>query len=354
MGIGASQSARRLIGRPRCFAALVVLFGGAQLRADEPKTEVVREFPYGQYIYHVSFSPDGKWVVTDDQMWDAATGKKVRTLPVHLPEKKENVPFNLVFSPDGRTIAIHRYDDLWVEEAATGKYKCQVPLPPRRAHYSMTPQLAFTPDGQFVVTARNDEGLVRVYSLEKGREVRGFEYEPAVGGKSGAPVPALAVLPGGKRLFVHSHENLDRGGLVLLDLETGEELARHRFSKGTAWVDYSVLAPDGKHVFYTTHGTGLHRIELESGKEVRRYEAGGEYVYSPACSADGKSLAAAILDNKDAKDTWIQVWDVATGKTVRRIQVPKTRLGTPTFSPDGKLLLTTVDEKSARLWRVGE
>jgi WD40 repeat protein len=340
-------------------AAVTVLFCGASLGAGEPPAggsapEALREFPYGEYIYQVAFSPDGKWVVTDGQIWDAASGKKVRTVPVRLPEKKENVPFNLAFSPDGKYVAIHRYDDLWVEEAATGNYKCHVSLPPRRPHYTDTPHLAFTPDGNFLVTARNDEGLVRVYSLDKNREVRGFEYEPVVGGKSGATVPALAVLPGGKRVFVHSHENLDHGGLVLLDLETGKELARHRFSKGTAWVEYSALAPDGKHVFYTTHATSLHRIELESGKEVRRYEAGGEYVYSPAVSADGKFLAAAILDDKDAKDTWIQVWDVATGKSVRVIKKPGVKLGSPTFSPDGKLLLTTVDNKSARLWRLGE
>jgi WD40 repeat protein len=75
-------------------------------------------------------------------------------------------------------------------------------------------------------------------------------------------------------------------------------------------------------------------------------------VFSLAVSPDGKTLAAAILEKKDSKESWIQYWDVTTGKSVRVIKQPKVMLGSPSFSPDGKFLLTTADGKTAQLWRV--
>lgn len=53
----------------------------------------------------VAFSPDGKLVATvdgtDAKLWDAATGKEVRTIATQL-----KVPSRVAFSPDGKHVAI--------------------------------------------------------------------------------------------------------------------------------------------------------------------------------------------------------------------------------------------------------
>ena len=69
----AARATGRVTARRWFLAAFAILFGGMLLPAGEPKedakeTREVRQFPYGSYIYQATFSPDGKLVVTDDQV----------------------------------------------------------------------------------------------------------------------------------------------------------------------------------------------------------------------------------------------------------------------------------------------
>jgi WD40 repeat protein len=140
---------------------------------------------------------------------------------------------------------------------------------------------------------------------------------------------------------------------VLLDLKSGKELARRCVGSEKAWVDFSAPSPDGRHVFYAKKN-GLHMIDLKTGKETRRFKGVGEHAFMVACSPDKKYVAAIVRAKKDAEEDWIQCWEVSTGKTVRVIKGHKKRLGPLAFSPDGKSILAGCDDKTARLWRVGE
>src|SRR5262249_17766617 len=156
------------------------------------------------------------------------------------------------------------------------------------------PRLAFTPDGKHLVSARPDVGLVQVFAVATGKEVRRFAYESVDdGGLRGALIGSLGISADGKQVVVHSQESKDGGGLVLLDVETGKELARHRVSSEGAWVHFSAVSPDGRHVFYAKKN-GLHMIDLKTGKEVRRFEGVGVYAFHVACSPDGKYVAASV------------------------------------------------------------
>jgi WD40 repeat protein len=342
--------------RTLSLAAVTILLGGTLLSADGPpkkkETVEVRQFSYGIHIRQLVFSPDGKLVVTDDQIWDAGTGKKIRTLPLPpLKERGGSTPFRLAFSPDSWHVAIHRYDDLVLVEVASGKELWTVKLPNRNPYYSLMPGLAFTPDGTHLVTARNDEGLVRVFAVANGKEIRKFPYDSDVGGLTGAAIESFGISADGKRLVVHRYEYLQIAGLVLLDLETGKELARHRLSEEEAPARFSVLSPGGRHVFYTKKGS-IHMIDVKTGKEIRRFDSNGEYAYSVCCSHDEKYVVAGVLEKaKTGSPHWIEFWDIATSKTIRVIQ-GNGALGSPTLSPDGRFLLTTFNEKTAQLWRL--
>jgi RNA polymerase sigma factor (sigma-70 family) len=317
------------------------------------------QFPYGRHIFQVAFSPDGKLVVTDDQIWDAATGKKIRTLPLpSLKDRRSGTPFRLAFSPDSRHVAIHRYDDMVLVDVATGKEVWKVGLSPRQPIHSRPPGLSFTPDGKHIVTARNDEGVVRVFEASSGKEIRNFAYDSNVRPLSGAVIESFGVSADSKRLVVHRYEAPDIAGMVLFDLETGKELARHRLSEDRDDpVRGSAPSPDGRHVFYVKKGS-IRMMELKTGKEIRRFASDGERAYSVSCSPDGKYVVAGVVEKSrkdDARDQyvcWIQCWEIATGKTVRVIKGNKDTVDAPTVSPDGRPILATVNDTTARLWRL--
>ena len=72
-------------------------------------------------VLAVTFSPDGKIVLTGSRdytarLWDAATGR-----PLALPMTHQNVVTSVSFSPDGKTVLTGSYDKtarLW--DATTG------------------------------------------------------------------------------------------------------------------------------------------------------------------------------------------------------------------------------------------
>ena len=50
------------------------------------------------------------------------------------------------------------------------------------------------------------------------------------------------------------------------------------------------------------------------------------------------------------EESLIQLWDVATGKEIRRIGMGKTRINQAVLAPDGKTLATAATDKTIRLW----
>jgi WD40 repeat protein len=329
----------------------VPLLPAAAAPGEDRETGEVRRFQHAGYIYRLAFSPDGKMLLTDDQLWETATGKKLRTLPLPPLERRHyNSNFWLTFSPDGRHIAIHRYTDMVLLEAATGKEVWRVEHPLKNMSYrSDVPRVAFTPDGKHLVSARND-GIVRVWDAANGKELRHFSFETHVGGLTGATVHGFGVSADGKRLVVHGSRGGHFGGPVLLELATGKELHRRRVSFEEEWVHESAPSPDCRYAVYPKKA-GLILLDLETGKEIRRFEFEGKYAFSVAYSPDGKYVAAGVIPSA-GKKSWIQCWEVATGKSLRVIKDHPGHFRELIFSPDGKYLLTGGEDKIARLWRV--
>jgi WD40 repeat protein len=330
--------------------ALVV---GAPLGAgDAPKEEKatgeVRQFAHKDHIRLVAFSPDGKRIATDDEVWEVATGKKVCELPLPPRERRNSSHYALAFSPDGKHVAVHRFSDLLLVDAATGKEVWRVELAPRDAQVRTSdPRLAFTPDGKHLLSARNDEALVRVWSVAKGKEVRSFRFDPR---EAVASVYSFGISGDGKKVVVHD-KDVEQGEAVVLEYETGKELSRHRLG-GEGWAFYSAPVPDGEHFVYAEKNT-VHLMDLKTGKDVRTFEGVGEYAIVVACSPDGKHVAASVrAAGRD--DDWVECWEVSTGKSVRLFKGHTGHISNLAFSPDGSHILSGGADGTARLWCLKE
>jgi RNA polymerase sigma factor (sigma-70 family) len=129
--------------------------------------------------------------------------------------------------------------------------------------------------------------------------------------------------------------------------------------------DTLTFTPDGKALATTCEGKDIRLIDFESGKTIRTFvhenpesslSGGQPQVLAIAFSPDGKWMASGGYGNvKD--DYFARLWDVETGKEVRRFMHGRKGYGVRSlaFSPDGKTLATVGTQGGAflRLFDVG-
>jgi WD40 repeat protein/beta-lactamase regulating signal transducer with metallopeptidase domain len=168
------------------------------------------------------------------------------------------------------------------------------------------------------------------------QELAGIESLPHRGvGRRARHIWSLSFSPDGRKIAVGSGEWDLAGELHLLDVATGQVLARERVRQGVASVAFS---PDGTLVascswhghlrMHKTDGLVLvHDIPLQSVARV-------------AFSPDGKTIATAAEGwSKDAAPgRRVELWDVATGTQRRLLDGDLFRLHCVAFSRDGNLV----------------
>jgi RNA polymerase sigma factor (sigma-70 family) len=335
----------------------------------------------------VIFSPDGEVLFTiakgpTIRLLDAATGKELRSWEV-----PGGYPFSNVaawaLAPDGKILVTGRNDAdamggpknhaIYLWEVATGKEILKIAGPEDFvAVLAVSPDgkllasggfcpARLGPDGKLVVTAPK----IHLWDTATGKEVRTWEAQGAV--------RQLIFSRDGKTLL--SRSDGSEGTIRRWDVATGKESAKYRVPGLTAYGPVALL-PDGK-TLLAACGSGLHLLDLASGKEVRSPQAKGHdsLVYALSFTPDGKSLLSSgaaetlmwdVATHKIAHEFEksggsmarlspdgktlckrgengdLELWDVATRKLIRQLQAPKgTGLAhTFAFSPDGKTLVS--------------
>jgi WD40 repeat protein len=267
-----------------------------------------------------SFSPDGKQIltfadgndsyalVTDQgqvqgsgsggllkpqvQVWDAATGKLVRTL---LGENASGD--GALWSPDGRRIFTGR----------TG---------PRGAS-----QVWDADTGRVLVTLKGEDG-------EHG-PIEEARFSPD--GHS---------LVGFRRSYIHKRELVS-----VWDVETGKPRALLKGHQGD--VTSAAFSPDSKWVV-TTSTDGTARVwDAATGRPLHvLYGGRAVTVYAAAFSPDGKWLVTA------ADDWTARVWDAASGTEWLTLTGHQGPVFAAEFSPDGQQVYTASADGTVRSWAV--
>lgn len=122
------------------------------------------------------------------------------------------------------------------------------------------------------------------------------------------------------------------GPVILYDLKTGTELARGPETFGTR-VGLAV-APDSKHVLTAqADERDFHLLELPSLRVARTFTGHTDKLRDIALAPNGR-LAASIAADRTAR-----LWDVQTGRELRRAAGYDHLSSAVAFTPDGKRLL---------------
>ncbi len=186
-----------------------------------------------------------------------------------------------------------------------------------------------------------------------GRFTMGIRELHRLDGHTG-PVLALALSKDAKQLLSSGND----GTVRLWDLKEYKEVRQFQGHKDAVFA--VAWSPDGRFAFSAGGGrldakllpqTGagdfaIRMWEVATGKEVRRFEGHTAFVEGLVCSADGQSILSGSNDGS------IRLWETATGKETRQFVGHKGAVKRLSLSADGRFALSAGVDHTARIWEM--
>jgi len=278
---------------------------------------------HGGAVRSVAWSPDGKSIASASEdrsvvLWNADSGKK-QTVLLGAPTRLTGV----AFSHDGKRIAASSFGTkVLVWEQSGGS---QLAIDAQAAAYCV----AFSPDNRWVATT------IGVFNANDGHMVVDF---PKVVGPVGVQMYGVAFSPDGHWLVGASPFKV----LSLIDTETWK-LHDQITVSDSQFVTLS-FSPDGRH-FVTGDDEGTVRLwDIEALRQVCLIGRHSSRIKSVAFSPDGKEVCSA------GDDQSIALWDVNGRRLITRIGTHASPVLAVAFSPDGQRIVSGEHDSTVRVY----
>jgi WD40 repeat protein len=366
-------------GLAACVARGNVLLWRSGVKAFRP---VVRPRK-GEVVCEVAFSPDGKQLIVRSaraadsssrvQWVEVTSGRLLKwvTLRPHI---------GVILAPDNAVGASCGLGQLDLYDLNTGAKR---PLPGWDKDHS---DLSFSPDGRVLLACDYWAETVQLWDVAKGQLLRRLrlpglrraEHAPLLLSPDGTTLASSEVrrvvrlwdartgqprmrLPGhvstpyelafsadGQEVVSYTVSPYPLGEVYRWQAATGKRLGgfaldapMDNFARGAfRWR----LAPGGRHLALQMHWS-LHVFDTRTGKRIdlsARIDDDADWSFTP----DGRALVTTSPDRS------ARLWDVTTGKLQRRLELEK-KGGPVTWvrsSPDGRTLVTGDGGQKVRLW----
>jgi len=300
-------------------------------------------FRQDRMIDRITYSPDGKFVVTDLgekalQVWGAQDGRKLRRLDVGIENFRD-----FRFSPDGKIIAAVGFQfepekrltvyRVTFVDFASGRQLAKGESDQRGDVW----RLSFSPDGKIVATS-GEEGF-RLWNIATGERLLEVPLKRTIRRSIGfSPDPASHLLA-----FT------DDSAVCLWDLASKKEVRRLSHDKDDD-VTCFAFSFDGSRVASAGRVEGEVRVwKVDDGRLLHRFKSQAlnpqaNSIPALSFSPDGTALAATLQTGN------LLLWDLRTGRESQPFPTCTLADGPLAFSPDGRTIATSGGRRVLHLW----
>ncbi len=259
-------------------------------------------------------------------VWEVGNWRAVRQLP--YPSS------SMAFLPDGRRVLFLDKNNVRAWDREDHK-EVLVPV----GHTGSVTALAFSRDGRYLVSG-GDDLTVRLWDLEQVKVVRSF---------AGQPFPVVSVaLSLAERQILSCYVTTQGDWVSVWDMDVGREV--RQLKRTTSFIRAVATSADGRYAL------ALHKAEqgtkpktsyafalweLATGKEVRRFEGHTSTVNQLGFLAGGAKCFS------QSQDGTVRLWEVATGKELKSFSWQPSQV---VFTDDVRTAWTGHGDGSVNRW----
>ncbi|MEE9910520.1 MAG: caspase family protein [Deltaproteobacteria bacterium] len=271
-----------------------------------------------------AYSPDGKYLLTGSsqgqlRLWDAASGKMLRKIDAH----RETITA-VQFTPDGKYLLSASYDKtmkLWDRNDGQLKNTFQ-------GHAGQVYKAVISPDGRYILSAAQGNDI-RLWNLAGGAEMTALNL-------SGVYLWSIGFSADSRQLLI-AHDQKKSGHTVRVLALDGREVNRYvdvafggysgdgkyflsREYRQQSGQEQKLFAPDAdakpeKKIRHRDQSNENELVDISTGKVLGRFGQKGAIV-SVSVSAEPN-----VVLTRNRYDRDIRLWDVTSGKEIRRYPV---------------------------------
>ena len=346
----------------------VVTASGRHTRLYDLETgQILRQFDgHSSYVNAAAFSADGRWLLTASsdnsaRLWDVADGRELRRF-----DDGDSLNF-VAMSADNRYLLTGGYGKtgrLW--EATSGR---------EIRSFDSPSCVALSSDGRLVL-AGGPQDDVRLYETETGREVRRFKIG------SGENVEWVSFSPDGNSFIAGDAWGTHR----VWNAASGSPISGHDEldSEKTTTMEQVVVSQDSRLLLGMERQSGAQLWDLSRGQRLRRWNLTDSALFAVALARDGRTAALGgfptrtwnlasgesrdlgipevvtrvvfspdgrwLATTQGERDKVAHLWEIATGREIRRLEGHTAAIAAIAFSPDSQLVVTGGMDETARVW----
>jgi len=316
----------------------------------------------GQAVSYVGeFLPDSRFISTGNALWDMTTGQQFRRFPRGGA---------MAFSPNGDyAFRLRTRQDL--EERDLGGLKTNAIVSQsdgtlfdlhtgteiQQFKYE-DPQIVgpmFSQDSRLILTG-DEKRRISLWDVATKKLIKLQGLGPSIGRPGIDSFDIMIVSPDGRYIFANTASSSSYG-LGLFSADSGTLIrgftAQDNLDVPAMFAIAAVFSPDGRFVlsgskagyFNGVYRNGIAVLwDVATGKEIRRFEGHSEEVSDVAFSPDGHFILTA------GDDRFVILWDVTTGKMIRKLESRVANGLSARFSPDGRFILTGSQDGAMAMW----